>query len=145
MRGKLSLTLAISLALLASLLFAFSAAATPPAPDVRSDAFVGPVDLTAPQATRAKPIDQPNYRDFVRNQERMRLLEAGQVAEADALALTGKDRVLVILVEFAGTDVFTWTAGTSQWDPYGRADPNELGPGGAGDCSKIITETTVFT
>jgi len=145
MRGKLSLTLAVSLALLASLFFVFSAAANPPAPEAHGAAFIGPVDLTAPKVAPTKPMDQPNPKDFARNQERMRLLAAGQVAEADALALTGADRVLVILVEFAGTDVFTWTAGTSQWDPYGRADESELGPGGAGDCSKIITETKVFT
>lgn len=144
MRGKLSLTLAVSLALLASLFFVFSAAATPPAPDAREAAFVGPVDLTAPKAAAVKPIDQPNIKDYARIQERMRLLAAGQVAEADALALTGTDRVLVILVEFAGTDVFTWTAGMSQWDPYGRADPNEY-TGTVGDCSRIITETKVFT
>jgi hypothetical protein len=53
-----------------------------------------------------------------------RLLKAGQTAEANALALSGTDRVLVILVEFAGTDVFTWTAGVSTWDPRGIADPN---------------------
>jgi immune inhibitor A len=145
MKGKLSLTLAVSLALLASLFFVFSAAATPPAPDAHGAAFVGPVDLTAPKVAPVKPFDQPNIKDYARNQERMRLLAAGQVAEANALALTGTDRVLVILVEFAGTDVFTWTQGVSQWDPYGRADPNELGPGGAGDCSRIITETKVFT
>ena len=65
--------------------------------------------------------------------ERQRLLEVGQTAEAAALAQTGTDRVLVILVEFAGTDVFTWTAPItpmdpttgSQWDPLGIADPNE--------------------
>jgi immune inhibitor A len=145
MKGKLSLTLAVSLALLASLFFVFTAAANPPAPDARGAALVGPVDQTAPKVAPVKPFDQPNVKDYARNQERMRLLAAGQVAEADALALTGTDRVLVILVEFAGTDVFTWTQGVSTWDPYGRADPAELGPGGAGDCSLIITQTKTFT
>jgi len=105
------------------------------------------------RARRAvKPIDQPNVKDYWRNQERQRLLEAGQTAEASALGLSGTDRVLVILVEFAGTDVFTWTAPSnpadpttgSQWDPLGIADPAEF-TGVVGDCSNIMTETTVFT
>jgi len=97
-----------------------------------------------------KPIDQPNIKDYLRNRERQRLLEAGQTAEASALELTGTDRVLVILVEFAGTDVFTWTQDVSTWDPLAIADPNEAvydeeGYLVYGDCSKIITQTTVFT
>ncbi len=89
--------------------------------------------------------DQPNRKDFLRAQERMRLINAGKDAEAAALAQSGSDRVLVILVEFAGTDVFTWTAGLSQWDPLNIANAAESGPGGAGDCSKIITTTQSFT
>ena len=91
-----------------------------------------------------KPIDQPNPLDKARMMERQRMLEAGQTAEAASLAQTGTDRVLVVLVEFAGTDVFTWTQGVSTWDPKGIADPAELGTG-AGDCSKIITQTQTFT
>jgi immune inhibitor A len=75
---------------------------------------------------------------------RQRLLEAGQTAEAAALAQTGEDRILIVLAEFDGTDVFTWTQGVSTWDPYGIADPNE-DTGTAGDCSLIITETKTFT
>ncbi len=61
------------------------------------------------------------------------------------LALTGTDRVLVVLVEFAGTDTLTWNPG-DKWDPYGKADPNEAvydadGNVVVGDCSNIITET----
>jgi immune inhibitor A len=93
---------------------------------------------------RAKPIDQPNVKEYQKLEERQRLLEAGLTAQADALAQTGTDRVLVILVEFAGTDVFTWTQGVSTWDPLGIADPNEY-TGVVGDCSNIITQTTVFT
>ncbi len=79
----------------------------------------------------------------------MRLLEAGQDAEAAALSMTADDRVLVILVEFAGTDTLTWKPG-DQWDPYGKADPNEAvydadGNVIVGDCSKIITEDKTFT
>jgi immune inhibitor A len=99
-----------------------------------------------------KPIDQPNPLDKARMMERQRMLEAGQTAEAAALAQTGTDRVLVILVEFAGTDVFTWTAPISptdfttgsQWDPLGIADPAEY-TGDMGDCSNIITQTQTFT
>ncbi len=61
--------------------------------------------------------DQPNPKDFLRNQHRMQLIKDGKYAEADALGLSGTDRVLVILVEFAGTDTFTWTNGASDWDP----------------------------
>ena len=112
-----------------------------------------PVD-SAPGAvkpgTSVKPIDQPNIKDKQRMMERQRLLEAGQTAEAAALAQTGTDRVLVVLVEFAGTDVFTWTQGVSTWDPLGIADPNEVvldenDDPVLGDCSNIITQTTVFT
>ena len=79
----------------------------------------------------------------------MRLLEAGQIAEASALDLTGTDRVLVILVEFAGTDTLTWKPG-DVWDPYGKADPNEAVYDAddnvvVGDCSNIITEKKTFT
>ena len=151
MKRKLSLTLAVGLALMATLLFVFSASANPPAPGEK--VFVGPVrsvDGTTPGKTAVKPIDQPNPKDYWRNQQRQRMLEAGQVAEANSLALTGTDRVLVILVEFAGTDTFTWTQGTSQWDPYGRSNPNEAvydadGNVKVGDCSNIITETKTFT
>ncbi len=108
--------------------------------------------------TAGKPIDQPNPLDKARMMERQRMLEAGQTAEAAALAQTGTDRVLVVLVEFAGTDVFTWTAPItptdyttgSQWDPLGTADPNEVvldgnGDPVLGDCSNIITQTQAFT
>ncbi len=89
-------------------------------------------------------MDQPNPKDFLRAQQRMRLVNEGKTAEANALGLTGTDRVLVILVEFAGTDTFTWTAGTSNWDPLNIADPAEY-TGVVGDCSNIITETKSFT
>ncbi|MBN2702959.1 MAG: immune inhibitor A [Pontiellaceae bacterium] len=34
-------------------------------------------------------------------------------------------RVLVLLVEFGGTNTFTWTPGESLWDPFGYADRGE--------------------
>jgi len=130
--------------------------ASPPFPEPEAEAGAIPAKNTGyPLAARQLPsfgktIDQPNAKDYLRIRERQRLLKAGQTAEANALALSGTDRVLVILVEFAGTDVFTWTAGVSTWDPRGIADPNEAvydasGNVVVGDCSKIITQTTVFT
>jgi immune inhibitor A len=99
-----------------------------------------------------KPLDEPNPQDKARMMARQRMLEAGQTAEAAALAQTGTDRVLVVLAEFAGTDVFTWTAPItpsnpatgSQWDPLGISDPDE-DTGTVGDCSNIITQTQTFT
>jgi immune inhibitor A len=137
-------------ALMANFLVVLPAAANPPAPDDQTAANP-PVDRTG-QPGNVKPIDQPNPKDLARMRARQKLLEAGQTAEASALALTGTDRVLVILAEFAGTDVFTWTAPTnpltpttgSTWDPLGIADPNEY-TGVVGDCSNIITQTKVFT
>ena len=137
-------------ALLANFLAVLPAAANPPAPDDQTTTNP-PVDRIG-QPGNVKPIDQPNPKDLARMRARQRLLEAGQTAEAAALAQTGTDRVLVILVEFAGTDVFTWTAPTnpltpttgSTWDPLGIADPNEY-TGTLGDCSNIITQTKVFT
>ena len=106
-----------------------------------------PVDATSREGTTkagaTKPIDQPNFKDKQRMMERQRLLEAGLTAEAAALAQTGDDRVLILLVEYAGTDTFTWNPG-DQWDPLGIADPAE-NAGTAGDCSKIITQTRTFT
>jgi immune inhibitor A len=144
MNRKLWITVLVSLALLANLLAALPAGANPPAPE---DPVSGnpPVDVTVglPAAVPSKAIDQPNPKDYMRLQARQRLLEAGQTAEAAALAQTGTDRVLVILVEFAGTDTFTWHPGDT-WDPLGRADPNEY-TGTAGDCSRIITQERTFT
>lgn len=133
-------TLIVALGMLATIVSPVFA--QPPAPD-DEPSFPSTRTLTPPTlpyaakpAPGAKQVDQPNPRDYWRNMQRQHLLEAGQTAEADALALTGTDRVLVILVEFAGTDVFTWTAGTSTWDPLGIADPNEY-TGTPGDCSVI--------
>lgn len=112
-----------------------------------TDAIAG-----AKSGPAVKPIDQPNPLDKARMMARQRMLEAGQTAEAASLAQTGTDRVLVILAEFAGTDVFTWTAPItpsnpatgSRWDPLGISDPAE-DTGTVGDCSNIITQTQTFT
>jgi immune inhibitor A len=157
MNSKSRLMFAVSIAVLLSILMSLTAAANPAAP---GNPFVGPVRPNDTQvaepaagptgrAAAVKPLDQPNFKDYQRNQERMRLSEAGQAAEASALDLTGTDRVLVILVEFAGTDTLTWNPG-DVWDPYGKADPNEAvydadGNVVVGDCSNIITEQKTFT
>ncbi len=141
MKGRkvsMALTAPILLALLmlALLLLGLTsppAMAKPPAPG----------DVRVPAVRPIKPIDRPNPLDHQRNMNRQHLMEAGKTAQADALALTGSDRVLVILVEFAGTDVFTWTPG-STWDPLGKANPNE-DAGIDGDCSNIIATTQTFT
>jgi immune inhibitor A len=94
-----------------------------------------------------KGIDQPNIKDFRKLRQRQRLLQTGkgELMKAEmAAGKTGTDTVLVILVEFAGTDTFTWTKGVSTWDPLGKADSNEWA-GSVGDCSKIAAETGDFT
>lgn len=124
----------------------------PPVDDAPVAARAADVKVSARSAQSVKPIDQPNIIDKQRMMARQRLLEAGQTAEAAALAQTGTDRVLVVLVEFAGTDVFTWTApitpgvpsSGSQWDPLGIANTAEYS-GTLGDCSRIITQTKTFT
>ncbi|MBP8646354.1 MAG: immune inhibitor A [Syntrophobacteraceae bacterium] len=109
-----------------------------------------------PASRKHKEIDQPNPKDYRRMQLRRQLQESLDRAmksgehrpdlktQVDKLAKRGVDKVLVILVEFAGTDTFTWSQGASTWDPLGKADPNES-TGVVGDCSKIITSTQVFT
>ena len=148
--GRKVLTIALALLLGATLMVLAVAApawASPPYPG-DGDEPVGKPELRdrSLQPSKGKLIDQPNLKDYQRLQERMRLLEAGKVAEANALAQEGEDRVLVILVEFAGTDVYTWTVPSnpmsptirtgSTWDPLGIADPDE-DTGVVGDCSVI--------
>jgi immune inhibitor A len=154
--------LAMIVAMLATLLPAMTVSANPPAPPdgvitqpppseelSRTPMAAGPVSqksMTSAQKAAAslhKQIDQPNPADYQRLDARERLLEAGKTAQAAQLAQAPNDRVLVILVEFAGTDTFTWNPG-DQWDPYGRADPSEY-TGTVGDCSNIINETKTFT
>ncbi len=148
MRRNLWLVMAIVLAFTLTLAFAVSVGANPPSPGDRT-AQSNPVDLGIKAPTsRTKPIDQPNLKDFLRNRERMRLVEAGKATEAADYKLAGTDRVLVILVEYAGTDTFTWNPG-DEWDPLGRADPSEAvvdddGNVVVGDCSNIITQTQTF-
>jgi len=114
---------------------------TTPRPAMREEGF----------GVTPKVFDEPNPKDYRRFRLRQKLLEQGKeemFAVPRTTAKSGTDVVLMILVEFAGTDTFTWTQGISTWDPIGKADPNEYTgtyTGTAEDCSKIITETKDFT
>ena len=134
---------------------------------VRPEATAAGAKVAAGQGSGAlpavKPVDEPNPRDRQRVWQRRRLLDELQRtgagdrlrvstlgAAAEALAAAGRDRVLVILVEFGGTDTFTWTKGASTWDPLGKTDTSEAVRDGndnvvSGNCSLIITETKSFT
>lgn len=127
---------------LTSFLAPTTAFGAPPSPE--GEPVTPPVVDQLPTVREDKPIpyDYPNLLDYQRNREVQRLIEQGKYAEAAALAQTGTDRVMVVLVEF-GEDVITWNEGDT-WDPIGRADPSEY-TGTVGDCSLIITETTTFT
>ena len=135
MRKALSSSLAL-LTVLAILLAALPAAlsAQPPMPEDK------PIQLAKPLSF--KPKDAPNPLDYRRLRQREQLLMQGRTAEAAALAKTGQDNVLVLLVEFAGTDTATWNPG-DVWDPIG--DPAEVDYEDYGDCSGVITETMEFT
>lgn len=85
-----------------------------------------------------KEIDSPNPIDRARILRRLQAQQTRRVLRADTaarpafgdgpelLGLGGADRVLVLLVEFAGTNTFTWTPGSSTWDPLGRCDNSEF-------------------
>lgn len=114
---------------------------SPPARDVVPKSKSG--DLS-----HHKRGDRPNPADF---QERMMRLDAMHQSGAEKRlpAKSGTDRILVILVEFAGTDTFTYTPGESIWDPYGISDDSEY-TGGDCDCANIVaahglTGPTSFT
>lgn len=110
-----------------------------------------------------KSFDEPNpldahrvreHRRFIRELERQLTRDAAMAVSAQGAAAAttraGTDRVLVILVEFAGSDTFTWTAGSSKWDPIGKADSKDAvydadGKVKIGDCANIITATRTFT
>ena len=109
MKRNLRVSLAVLLALLIALQMVITVSASPPAPGDKLP--LTPNENVTPAQTNIKPIDQPNVKDFQRNQERMRLLKSGNRAAADALSLTADDKVLMILVEYAGTDTFTWNPG----------------------------------
>ncbi len=101
---------------------------------------VSPVDGWGPMTLEGTkiPLDWPNPLERQRIEERMRLLRSGNTVEADLLAKTGTEHVLVILSDFGGTDVVQWNPG-EDWDPLGI--PNYAGP----YCDGTITQTTTFT
>jgi immune inhibitor A len=145
MRKRLLTLLLVVLSVVALLIFLAAllpASASPPAPKTAERVGQGEEIQPRPAAKLFKPKDEPNPIDYQRLREREKLLLAGKEAEAAALAKTGKDELLVILVEFAGTDVATWNPG-DEWDPIG--DPAAVDYEDYGDCSSIITETTAFT
>ena len=84
--------------------------AQPPVPEDK------PVQLAKPRYF--KPKDMPNPFEYRRLRKREQLLMEGRAAEAAALAKTGSDKLLVILVEYAGADTATWNPG-DVWDPIG--------------------------
>jgi M6 family metalloprotease-like protein len=63
----------------------------------------------------------------VLRETRAKLAEPQPLFTPKALTLDAGTRghVLVLLVEFGGTNTFTWTPGTSTWDPKGRAERDE--------------------
>jgi immune inhibitor A len=93
-----------------------------------------------PDAARRfmKKIDAPNPIDRARILRRIQAQPARQALRAkdaagrvygegvDFYGQSGTERVLVILVEFDGTNDFTWTPGVSTWDPLGRCDNSEF-------------------
>ena len=85
-----------------------------------------------------KEIDQPNPLERARIKQRLQAQQARRQSRAKAVegpvlgegpelfGKSGTDRVLVILVEFEGTNTFTWTPGSSTWDPLGRCDNSDF-------------------
>jgi immune inhibitor A len=140
----------LSCLIVLTLVVALPVGANPPAPGTAKPVTVPLGPNGKPVSQAPKQIDQMNPKDYWRIQERQRLLDAGQTIEAAALEMTGTERVLVLLVEFAGTDTFTWTQDVSYWDPLGNPSGAETvldedGYPVLGDCSQIITETRAFT
>lgn len=105
---------------------------------------------------QASKVDRPNRLGLRLMQRHEAAIEAQRLDRslsgrlrkaADAEVVT--DRVLVVLVEFAGEDTFAFTPGVSIWDPYGRLDTTD-DSGTDQDCSAIVsknglTEKTDFT
>jgi len=133
----LTLTTLVVLALLLSVWPASLAADPPPQPvrETENNLLSGPHKYL-------KPKDVPNPIDAARLAQREQLLLEGKSAEAAALAKTGKDRLLVVLLEYGGTDTVTWNPGDI-WDPIGNPDEEDFED--YGDCSGVITETQTFT
>ncbi len=143
---------AIIIAMLWVVAISFDAFANPPA-DPNPE--VGLSSYGKALKKRERPYDFPNPVEQIQRKELLRLnrlIDSGNLPDTRRQVLkemkrqltkTGTDKVLVILAEFAGSDSFTWTLGSSTWDPIGQADTAQS-TGTAGDCSLIQTETKVF-
>jgi len=77
-----------------------------------------PAPRTVPNLSRLKALR--TTREYIGKPE----ADPGPMALADMNA--GEEgHVLVLLVEFAGTNTFEWTPGVSTWDPLGHVDGDE--------------------
>lgn len=145
MKRQLWISIMLIVTLAASFTIVQPTAAMPPYPEDSVqvtaqdlEARLQSTDRAAYSTSDLKFLNQRNPVEVQRIQERLKLLKEGNTIEANALAKIADDRVLVILVEFAGTDTFTWDPLNSRWDPLGIADPAE--DAGEGDCSVIAAK-----
>jgi immune inhibitor A len=103
---------------------------------------------TDPEPVGRKGRDIPNPILKERLDRRLREIEAARrsgrplALTSDSAALSGNAKALVILVEFGGPDMFTYTPGVSTWDPIGKADQSEWA-GRVGDCSIINQQNNI--
>ncbi|MCC7174370.1 MAG: immune inhibitor A [Bryobacterales bacterium] len=91
------------------------------------------------------PIQAARWRERLRQVEAQRRSEETEKQPAEPAALAGTGRILVILVEFGGTDTFEFIPtgpNKSTWDPIGKADSSEW-TGTVGDCSAIIQKYNI--
>ena len=136
MKRRMTLTLVTLMTLMLSLFNVMPVGANPPYPEDQTRNG----DQTAVNAKNtpaSKNMDQPNPLEVMRLRARQELLKQGDYAGAAELSKLGADdHVLVVLVEYAGTDTFTWTPGASTWDPIGQANTAESAD--PGDCSNVV-------
>lgn len=114
-------------------------------------ALICSVALPALAARPDNTVDQPNpielRRWTARHKlvQRARLLVPRKARAAMPEAKSGTDRVLVILVEFSGSETFEFIptgANKSTWDPIGKSDSSEW-TGTEGDCSLIVKKYNI--
>ncbi|GEM_PF-1291594 len=131
-------------------LLAINALANPPRDGVNGcDESVPPL-VRKQAAAFSAAINQPNprmaaerapRRDALRARDQ--LVRSGGAADATReMAAAVTDRVLVVLVEFAGTNQFTWTPGVSIWDPFGQCNPAEFNGYSVGDAAASVYMAT---
>jgi len=80
-------------------------------------------------------------RDALRARDQL-VRGGGAAAATRAMTAAVTDRVLVVLVEFAGTNQFTWTPGVSTWDPFGQCNPAEYNGYNVGDAAASVYMAT---